>query len=392
MAFRGRPGGVARRSALAPRAVLRAVVLSILMIVAAGGASARAAVAYRGSMCGSSAGSTLDVARVAAAQPGDVYLVTVTASAEDWDVIYEPLNTGWAWAWTGSAYNGLLMASFWRRATAADPPTWSFEMGYGTATSMAYAESVFSGADPVNDPLVAMDQTFGEAAALTHTVPDSTAAYDGMVRVVAGGARGVVSQSVSAGTEFCDEQVAGASLVGAYESVATGTTPTRTVTHASSVDAILHSFLIRPACSAGGFSLASPTTISFPSAALTGLDGSTSTSISVGVDDQRSVPDGWRVTASATQFTSGGGDTLPGTAAKITGGSAAPDTGQCAAPTNAVTYPVTLSGAATTVFNAAGSSGQGPSTLSLATRLDYPASARIGSYTSTWTFSFVSGP
>ncbi len=364
--------------------------LAILLVLGAA-PSAHAAVAYRGSMCGSTIGSYLNVGKVAAAQPGDLYVLTVTAAATNLDTIYEPWGSDWEWAGLGSAYNGLLMATFWRRATASDPAQWTFNMGLLTATRMAYAETVLSGADPVNTPIAAADQNAGAVAALSHTVPNSTAAYDGMMRVVTGGGRGSVSQSVSGGTGLCNQQVPGASVVSAYESVASGTTPTRTVTHASSVDAILHSILVRPACSNGGSTVTDPGTISFPSRALTGTDGSTSTSFSVTVDDQRSVSAGWRMTATASQFTTAGG-TLPATAATITGVSAAAGVGQCAAPTNSVAYPVTLSGVAASVFNAAGSTGQGPSTLTVATRLDYPASTRIGTYTSTWTFSLVSGP
>lgn len=353
---------------------------------------AHAAIALREATCLTANGSSIVVSKPAAAQVDDLYVLTVTAAANNSDAIYEPLNTGWQWAGLGSANNGLLMASFWRRGAAGDPASWTFFMANGTGTTMAYGLSVFSGVDTVNYPFVDADETQG-VAATSHPLPNSTGGYDGMMRFMAGGARGNVSQSISAGpTRDCNNQIAGASLLTAREIVASGTTSTRTVSRTASTDAIMHSFLIRPACSAGGLNLTDPGTISFPSRALTGANLNTTTTFAVGVDDQRASSAGWRLSASATPF-SGPGGTLPANAASITSASDAAGTGRCSAPANSVALPVTLTGTATSIYNnATGTNGQGPSTLTLGARLDIPASTKIGTYSSTWTLSLVSGP
>jgi hypothetical protein len=48
--------------------------------------------------------------------------------------------------------------------------------------------------------------------------------------------------------------------------------------------------------------------------------------------------------------------------------------------------------AAVKLFNAAANTGGGPSTVTLTYVLTAPARTFTGTYTSTWTFSIVSGP
>jgi len=69
----------------------------------------------------------------------------------------------------------------------------------------------------------------------------------------------------------------------------------------------------------------------------------------------------------------------------------------CVLPTNSITYPYTLPAggtapAATKLYNAAASTGTGAATITPTWKLAVPATASVGTYTSTWTFSLVSGP
>ncbi len=245
----------------------------------------------------------------------------MSATANNADTIFEPVGSDWTWAGVGSANGTLLMASWWRRATAGDPAQWTFYMYSGTATAMAYGLEVYSGADPVNTPVIAADESQGTATS-SSPFPNSTGPYDGMMRYLSGGARANVSQSIAGGpTTSCNRQIASASLITAHELVASGTTATRTVTRTASADSIMQSLLIRPACTTGGLGLTPPTTISFPSQALTGSNGFATTSFSAGIDDERGSSAGWHLTASASQFTTAGG-TMPTTAASITSVSA----------------------------------------------------------------------
>ncbi|MEH3052635.1 MAG: WxL domain-containing protein [Patulibacter minatonensis] len=318
--------------------------------------------------------------------------MTVASAANDSDVIWDPDGGGWTWAEVGSAYHGLLMATFWRRATAGDPATWHFFLQNGSGTAMAYAETVFSGADATNGPILAADEDPGAPAALTHTFPSSAGPYDGMMRFLASGARANVTQTVSAGPAVgCNQQVANASLLTASEVTGSGATPLRTVTHSASAEAILHALLIRPACSNGGLTETEPSTISFPARALTGFNGSATSTFEVDIDDERALAAGWHLSASATPFTSPAGP-LPTNAAAITSVSAATTAGNCNAPAATTGLPATLGSAAVDLYNATSSTGQGPLALTFTAKLSWPAAAHIGLYTSSWAFTLASGP
>jgi hypothetical protein len=98
---------------------------------------------------------------------------------------------------------------------------------------------------------------------------------------------------------------------------------------------------------------------------------------------------GWKVQASATTPTSGS-NTLP--ALKVTAGSATCQ-GTCTTnPTNSITFPLTMSGTAQTIFNAAANTGQGTFTVTSTFQLSYPANIFPATYTSTVTLTGSTGP
>ena len=70
---------------------------------------------------------------------------------------------------------------------------------------------------------------------------------------------------------------------------------------------------------------------------------------------------------------------------------------KCRLPKNAITYPVTLPAApvaptAVKLYNAAAATGLGPSTVTLTAKLSVAPNSYNGVYSSTWTFSLISGP
>jgi hypothetical protein len=98
---------------------------------------------------------------------------------------------------------------------------------------------------------------------------------------------------------------------------------------------------------------------------------------------------GWKVQASATTPTSGS-NTLP--AITVTAGSAVCQ-GTCAAsPTNGIGYPLTLTGTAQTIFNAAANTGKGTFTVTSTFQLSYASNIYPGTYTSTVTLIGSTGP
>jgi hypothetical protein len=67
------------------------------------------------------------------------------------------------------------------------------------------------------------------------------------------------------------------------------------------------------------------------------------------------------------------------------------------APTNSITYPVTLPAGTTAptpvkLYNAAPNSGGGSNTATMTFGVSVPANIHSGTYTSTWSISIVSGP
>jgi len=99
---------------------------------------------------------------------------------------------------------------------------------------------------------------------------------------------------------------------------------------------------------------------------------------------------GWKVQAAATTPTAAGGATLP--ALTVTAGSSA-CAGSCTTnPTSSVTYPITLSGTAQRIYNAAANTGRGTFNITSTFTLTYPANALAGTYTSTVTLTGATGP
>jgi hypothetical protein len=129
--------------------------------------------------------------------------------------------------------------------------------------------------------------------------------------------------------------------------------------------------------------------------------------------DNTATGSGWHVTVSVTTFTAGT-HTLPGTAAiRFTGSTAtsaastaptATCTGTCTLPTNATTYPVAITTAASsptayTIYDTSAGTGEGTMTIGGSTSanpigwwVQVPAFAYSGTYTSTVTLQIVSGP
>ena len=150
-------------------------------------------------------------------------------------------------------------------------------------------------------------------------------------------------------------------------------------------------------CGGGSLSLASPATAAFGSLTLNGTNQSVTTNLAFTPTDSTASSHGWNLTGTSTTFTNSGGKTLPTTATTVTAASVAATSGTCRLPTNSITYPVTLPAASTAptavkLYDAAAATGLGASTVTLTAKISVPPNSRAGSYSSTWTFSLVSGP
>ena len=141
---------------------------------------------------------------------------------------------------------------------------------------------------------------------------------------------------------------------------------------------------------ASGISMALPSNPSV-SDTLDGTDQTVSWSAVLGVVDARGSGAGWNLTMSATTFSDGSGHTLA--AGSVSGVTAACVAGNsCTTATNAISYPLALSGTAAKFFNAAANSGMGKVNVTPSVDVSVPGNAYAGTYTSTVTLAAVSGP
>jgi hypothetical protein len=151
--------------------------------------------------------------------------------------------------------------------------------------------------------------------------------------------------------------------------------------------------------SAGTLSLTTTAAPTF-SATLNGTDLSPTYSVPATLNDATGSGAGWNTTITSTQFTTGGStpQTLATTASTITGVTAVAAAGTTAtAPTNGITYPLTVPAGATAptavkYFDAALNTGMGEFTLTPTVQVAIPANAYAGTYSSTLTLASVSGP
>lgn len=135
-------------------------------------------------------------------------------------------------------------------------------------------------------------------------------------------------------------------------------------------------------------------------ATLNGTDQLLTYTMAISVDDATGTGNGWNLTITSTQFSTGGTtpSTLSTTASTITGvTSVCVANTTCTDPTNTVTYPLALPAGATAptavkLFNAAANTGMGSFTVTPTVSVSVPANAYAGKYSSTVTLAIVSGP
>jgi hypothetical protein len=131
---------------------------------------------------------------------------------------------------------------------------------------------------------------------------------------------------------------------------------------------------------------------------LTGKDVVTTATQTFDVSDATGSGAGWNITATSTAFKAGSNSlSLTSVTVQAVPTAACEPGASCTLASNGVSYPYTLPAApsaptATKVFSAAANTGLGNQTVTLVFQLAIPANAFAGNYTSTWTYTLVSGP
>ncbi|MEH3052917.1 MAG: WxL domain-containing protein [Patulibacter minatonensis] len=369
-----------------------AAALGMLVVVS----SAGAAVAVRGaSSCNANAVSpsiastlSLALAKPTGLQAGDLMLATFSG--------YQSLSSAPS-GWTATAAPTSSSGTWYRVATAAEPAayTWTATKDILHNVSISGVITAFSGVDSAL-PIQQTTQSSGSSASVA--LPTATSIRAGSMRVSTVTSAAAVTSSFSGMTTACDRSAGSTAATLAYEPVGAGVVPTRTDARSGSGTYTAQTIVLNPdaPCSSGAFTLNAPSTISFPTLAATGADQQESVTTTMRVDDQRGLGPGWNVSATSTPFTNGS-TSLPTDAVTITGATATAASGNCVPPLNAITYPLQLptgvpAPTAAKLYDAAIATGTGPVDVALDMQLDVPANARIGTYTSAWTFTLQSGP
>jgi putative surface cell wall-binding protein len=125
-------------------------------------------------------------------------------------------------------------------------------------------------------------------------------------------------------------------------------------------------------------------------ATLDGTDQAISYAPKLGIVDARGTGSGWNVTVAATPFTSSTHTFAAGTITSVAQACAAGST--CSAPTNSVSYPLSLSATANKVFSAAANSGMGKVDVTPTIQTSIPGNAYAGNYSSTLTIATALSP
>lgn len=146
-----------------------------------------------------------------------------------------------------------------------------------------------------------------------------------------------------------------------------------------------------------------PGDVTFPAVTLNGTDQTQTQTQAFDVSDATGSNAGWSITATSTTFTAAGIHTLSNTATTIQSapGTVCDASSSCTLASNGISYPYVLPAAAvapvaTKMFNAAANTGMGNQTVTPTWSLAIPSTTWAGGagnpYTSTWTFTLVSGP
>jgi hypothetical protein len=106
---------------------------------------------------------------------------------------------------------------------------------------------------------------------------------------------------------------------------------------------------------------------------------------------------GWNLTITSTQYSTGGGRTLPTTASSMTAVATVCSVGPCTDPVNSIGYPLAVPAgspepAPDKFYSTPANTGIGTFTVTPTVQVAVPANAYAGTYTSTLTLALVAGP
>jgi hypothetical protein len=351
-----------RSSRSAPRAALGLIAVTAALVLGASPASA--AITYRSSTTNTAAATnSIVLSTPADVQVGDVMVASV--------------------ALVGASAPGTEAATY----------TWSLASG-----SLNWDGGIVDYAGVSATPLDRAASSGGNSGNAACTGVTTTTAND--LVIVAAADRNIVTFTPPTSmTERFELGQTGVSLEHSdVLQAAVGATGTKTATPSNNGQAwACHVVSLKP--STGTLAVTSPGGAPAFSLTLNGLDQTATYTPTLSVTDTRTASSGWNLQVTSTQFTAGGGGTLPTTASAVTGVTRACNTGSTCGtlPTTNVTYPFTVPAGTTPptavkLYNAASGTGGGIVTVTPSVDVTVPGNAKAGSYSSTLTVTVASGP
>lgn len=382
----GARAGHVRR--LAPAAFTLALVCTLL---AAAAPSASAAIAFRSKSTASINAKSLSISAPAGAVAGDVEIASIAVS--NTNGISAP--SGWTSIRNTTSSTNLDQAVYYHVVGASEPT--SYGWGATSKGNVVAGISDYTGVDNTSpvDASATASGTSGNAGASSVT---TTHPLDFVA--IAASFSSSTSVSATADASTTERWNVAFGTIGGDEADSTagaaGATATKTVTPSGSDDGwVAQTVALTPA--AGSLSLTAPSSQSF-SSQLSAQAQTVPYTVGLTVDDETASASGWNLTITSTQFTTGGASpqTLATTASSLTGATSA-CSGTCVSATNGVSYPVAVPAApspptAVKFFDAAAGTGSGPLSVTPTISVSLPTTTRVGTYSSTLTFTLATGP
>jgi hypothetical protein len=356
--------------------------------------SARAAISYATSstaMTPPLGASSLTLPAPVGLAAGEVEIATISLAGQA--TISPP--PGWAQVIDTEEGTALHQASF---SHVAGPKEGGALFTFSAATTAAGGIAAYSGVDTSAIVDASAAQT---GSGTTATIPSVSAGYAGdLVLGVGSFAAGATLTAGSGTTKRYSALASPASgpalLAQDATSAAAGPTAAQSIGSSLAAGWVGQAIALKAAGAAGTLSVSTSATPSF-TADLNAGDQSPSYPLPLSVTATTSPPPGWNLTITSTQF-SNATATLAANASQIASAPTVSCTGSsCTAPSNAISYPVTIPAGATPpapvkFFDAAAGTGAGSFTITPAVTVFVPQNSYAGTYTSTLTISIASGP
>src|SRR4051794_23319689 len=309
-------GMIASNRALGARRLAAALVAAAVTVLLAA-APAHAAITYRSSTSNSaSATNSIVLSTPADVQVGDVMVASVSIGGTSVPGTFAT-PAGWTQALAPKVQGNVEVGTYYRVVTGTEASTYTWSVASG---SFSLAGGIVDYAGVSSTPIDVTRSSGGNSGNAACTGATTTVANDQVIVAAADNAN-VTFTAPTGMTERFDVASAGNRASIQHSDVRQTTaaaTGTKTATPSSTIAAWACELVaIKP--STGNLTVTAPGTAPSFSLTLNGLDQSATYTPGLSVTDTRSVPSGWNLQVTSTQFATGGGATLPTSASTVTG-------------------------------------------------------------------------